>query len=354
MPISLRPDYTAATGNHARSFWRAWTARALGTIHGENPEQIIKRAWGADESALLISRAVPATASTTASGWGSDLLAVAATGTLPILAPASAAAALFARCLQLDFTGVHQTMVPRVQTAPTATWTAEGAPSAMLQPVLASVVCGPLRKVLFGTAVSIELENFAPDTAVAVIKATVIQAATDAVDRALLDATAADLTRPAGLLNGVSDLGATPAGADNLTALTTDLAKLAGAFADAGIAADDACLFMNPRQSVIAKALLVGPLDQLTITGTPAVPAGTVVAVAPTAIGMAFALPELEVSRDGLVHMDTVPRDIDTIAVSQTVKSAWQAGLLLLKIRLHTTWSPLAPAAVQKITGTTW
>jgi hypothetical protein len=282
-------------------------------------------------------------------------LVAAGFGPYVSLAPLSAAAALYPNCLQLSFDGgVNTNVIPKVTTPPTATWISEGSPSTIVQSVYGTVQVGPPRKLLFGAAVTGELQRYGPDTALQIIQRTLIDAATSALDSALLDATAADATRPAGLLNGVSDLGAT-AGA-NLTALITDLAKLAGAISDAKIDAESLVLIMNSRQAIVLRGLLTGPkFDRYTIIGTPALSAGTVVAVAPAGIALYLSPPQIEVSGDGLVHMDSsAPRNIDTQAVGETVKSAWQANLLLLKIRMRATWAPLAAAAVQKIDSATW
>jgi hypothetical protein len=58
---------------------------------------------------------------------------------------------------------------------------------------------------------------------------------------------------------------------------------------------------------------------------------------------------------DTLVHMATDAHDnIDSDAVSETVKSAWQADLLVLKIRLRCCWGKLAAGAVQMISSVSW
>ncbi len=191
------------------------------------------------------------------------------------------------------------------------------------------------------------------DTAVAIVERTLTDAGTVAVDSALLDSTAGDTTRPSGLLYNVSDLGAQGGG---LVALTPDLAKIAGAISDAGLDTENLMFFMNPRQALVARGLLTGPrFSTYSIIGTSALAAGTIVGVAPSAIAMYISPPQIEVVPDGLVHMADDARDsIDTDAVSEVVKAAWQTNLILLKLRLRCTWAPLASAAVQKIESCTW
>ena len=145
-PITLKPsDWGAARS----SFWRAMTARVIGTALQENPENVVRRHWGTNESVLRIVRAAtsPDTQATQQA-----IVPIGDYGVLPILAPASAAAALDADCLQINFGNASSVVIPKINTAPVGQWTAEGSASAMLQPVFGSVVVGPLKKLLFGAA----------------------------------------------------------------------------------------------------------------------------------------------------------------------------------------------------------
>lgn len=327
-------------------------ASVIGTIKKESPEKFVTRHWRGDEAAKLHARGVTAPASTT--GWAADLTGSAVVTSPLTWAPASVAAKLSQRCVSLEFSRADQVLSPTVDTPPTGTWVAEGNPASMVQTIFGMTKVGPPKKILFGAAVSNEIATYSPDVAVPMIRLAVTNAANLSIDTALLDATAADSLRPAGLLADVSDLGATAGGGS--VAMLTDLAAIAGAMADAKIEAEDLIIIANPRQSIVLRGMLTGPAFRTyTIIGTPAVAAGTVIGLAPAAIATYFAAPELEISPNGLVHMeDTSPRDIDTTAVSQTVVSAFQAGLLLLKLRLRCTWAPLAAAAVQKIESVTW
>jgi hypothetical protein len=56
--IPYRPDYSAATNQPSKSFWRGVTANAIGTIKNESPEAIVERAWRGDDAAKIIARAV--------------------------------------------------------------------------------------------------------------------------------------------------------------------------------------------------------------------------------------------------------------------------------------------------------
>ena len=352
--IPLRPDYSAAVTANSRSFWRGMTAHVLGALRNESSDDIVDRGWHNDTAAKLVARAASTPANSTTSGWAKELAPIGITSLITTFAPASAAARLFASCAQLDFQGVSQIIVPKITTPPTGTWVGEGAAAAMVQPVIGNVLIGPPRKLLFGAACTAEIQRYTAETASTIIQRTVTEQANIALDTALLDATAADTMRPAGLLVGVSNLGATAGG--GLAAIVGDIAKLAGAMATAKISAENMMLFMPDALAIKARGLLSPAFSNYyAIVGTPAVADSTIVAIAPQAVAMYLSPPEIEISTDALVHMATDAHDnIDTQAVAETVKSAWQANLLVLKIRLRCTWGPLQTGAVQLISSVSW
>lgn len=151
----LVPEDLHRNGNAAsRSFWRGITSTVMAVLEGrqEPPEKFCQRAWSHDrEAAQWATRAAttPATSATMA-----DLRTIGVGPVLVSLAPASAAASLQANALQLDFTRVYQNLIPRIDTAPTATWVGEAGAANMLQPVLGSVLVGPVKKLLFGCALT--------------------------------------------------------------------------------------------------------------------------------------------------------------------------------------------------------
>jgi hypothetical protein len=349
--IPLRPDYSGVRASTAKSFWRGLTAIALATIRKQDPEDVVARAWGRDEVAGLVTRAATSPASS-GSPWGLEL-PISTASLLVTLAPASAAAKLQAAAVPLDFTGVNIIVVPNVTTAPTGTWVAEGSSVKIVQPVYGSQLIGPPKKLLFGAGFTRELQLCTAETGTVIIQRTLSEAAAVALDTALFDNSAADSARPAGLLNGVSDAGAATGG--GVAALVADLTTICTAMSTAGISSEDLMLVCNPAQAMVARGLLVGPLSTLTIVGTPAVTAGTIIGIAPHAIAMYTGAMQVEVSTDALVHMATDAHDsIDTDAVSETVKSAYQVDMFVMKLRLRTFWAPLKTGAVQLISAVTW
>jgi hypothetical protein len=90
----------------------------------------------------------------------------------------------------------------------------------------------------------------------------------------MFSATAGSASRPAGLLNGLSTLGATAGG--GTTALNGDIAKLITSIASVGNP-DDIAIIASPSQ---AAALMLQPRSgQLRVWSSRALAAGTVLAV---------------------------------------------------------------------------
>jgi hypothetical protein len=280
----------------------------------------------------LVQRA----ASTVASITNSVIAPVAVAPLLSGLAPSSALFALFARCARIDMTGRHQGIIPRVDsiTAPTL-FVSEGSPHPVFQAVTKGEVFGPTRKVLVSCVISNEMRDCSPGLALEKSLGEKVQTLVDTLG---FDANAADDKRPKGLLNGVSNLGATAGG--GLAALIADLAKIAGAFSTAGIAADDLMIFANPAEAIKMRGLLSPAFAaNYTIVGTPAIAASQIVAIAPNAILSGFSgEPTIEYNTTAAITTeDTNPLDIVTSGTANTgtVKSLWQLDSVAIRLRMQ-------------------
>src|SRR5262245_47181521 len=107
-PIPLVPDRSALAAADRRSLHRAVAAMALASARGERPETVLRAIWGDDAQAGLILKA--AVSPTTTSSYPQ----ITAANILPALAPASASARLFARCLSIDLSGISKVRLPHV------------------------------------------------------------------------------------------------------------------------------------------------------------------------------------------------------------------------------------------------
>jgi hypothetical protein len=344
--IPLVADPIAVSRDIHRAFERSLAAHALGRVHGQAPDSIVRKAWPDDARAAVMTRAAQSPTDTT------NAAALMATRVSPLLlvAPPSAAARLFESCVKLDFTGVHAFYVPHVNTHPVPVFVSEGSPIAFVQPNTGKATIGPVKKLAFGLAVTEELNEATPETATVVLARLLGESAAKALDTYVFDAVAGDATRPPGLLAGVTPLAA-QTGPGGIDAIATDLATLAGAISDAGMGADNLTLVCNAREATKLR-ILRGPVFEFQLLSSPAIAAGTVIALVPTAIASGTeGLPETETSKQPEVHFeDTSPQPVP----AAPTKSLFQQAMIGVKVRVRCAWSSLQPGAVQFMTGVKW
>jgi hypothetical protein len=346
-PIPLRADPDAIRSDTYRAFHRSLAAHVLGRVHGQSPDMLVRKTWPDDMRTAVLTRAAVSPTDTTSGA------ALTATKVSPLLlvAPASAAARLFENCVKLDFTGVHQFNIPHVNTHPVPLWVAEGAVIPFVMPNTGKATVGPTHKLAFGLAVTEELNEATPETATVVLGRLLGESAARALDASVFDAVAADSTRPAGLLNGVTPLTA-QTGPGGIDAIAADLATLAGAISDAGMGADNLTIVCNAREATKLR-LLRGPVFEFQLLSSPAIAAGTVIALVPTAIASGYeGAPEIETSKHPEVHFeDTSPQPVPA---GPSTRSLFQQAMLGLKVRVRCAWATLQPGAVQYMTSVKW
>jgi Phage capsid family len=345
--IPFRPDPAAYERENCRSLVRVITAKALGR---DDPSGLLQRTWPHDTRAEMLLKAAVSPTST------SSYPTHATARTLPALAPQSAAVRLFARCLEVDLAGVATVRIPYTVTTPQPGFIGEGAAAPLAQFSLAGVDLGPARKILIQSAVTGELENSGPETASVIIGRSLAEATARSLDTAVFGGAAADATRPAGLLNGVTPITATAGG--GLAALASDLGNLAGQIADAEIASDDLVIIAHPESAT--KLRVLAPGFGNTVLGCAQLAVGTVIAVAPSGLGVGYSgVPDIETSIEATVHFeDSSPLQIASGAQGSGVlatptKSAFQQDLIIIRVRARCAWAAL-PGAVQYLSGATW
>jgi hypothetical protein len=349
--IPLRPDPHALAAADRRSLIRAFTAQALGVVRNQGADDLLRSVWPDDHQAALIHRGAVSPTLT------SDYPTITTATVLPALAPASASARLFSRCMSVDLAGISTVRVPHVATAPQPGFVAEAGPAPVAQFSFDGADLGPARKILIMTAVSGELEGATPETASTIIGRALADATAKSVDTAVFSADAADSTKPAGLLYNVTPLAAASTGSDT-EKMATDIAALAAAIADADIAADDMVIVANTAQAAKLR-LLSSPNFTNTIIGTNAIADGTLIAIAPAGVAVGYSgSPEIEASRDALIHFeDGTALPIGSVGSPNTVaaptRSAFQTNAIVLKVRARCAWAAL-PGAVQVIAPVGW
>jgi hypothetical protein len=325
------------------------TAVALGPLLKESPTKIVSRSWPRDAMAETLVRAAttPTTAGSVPTGGKFAFLSG--------LAPQSAAVRLFALCQRVDMAGIYELHVPAATTSPVPVFIGEGLPAPMKEAVIAPTIIGPVRKMLVGTGITSELEFAVPETASVIIGRLLSEQAGKSLDAVLFDNVAADTTRPAGLLNGVTPITATAGG--GLVAIATDLANIADAIATAGGNTDTIAFVANPRQAIVLR-LLASPSFGYTVIGCAALADGTIIGVAPDAVMSGYdGAPEIDVSKVATAQFEnTTPLPIvdGSSTPAPGTRSAWQTDTLFLRLRVKCCWGPLATGMVQVVNSTSW
>jgi hypothetical protein len=351
--IPLRVDRDALVADQRRSLYRAIAAKVLGARSREPAHRIVERAWPDDHRAMLITRAPTTPTSTTAAA----ALAQTRTGDLFLVAPGSAAAQLFSRCPRLDFDGVSQFLVPYVGAHPTPLFVAEGAPIPVGQAGLGHATVGPVHKLAFITTLSNELEAATPESASVILGRLMGEAAAKALDLAVFGTAAADATRPAGLLDGVTPLTAAAAGATAIDTAGADIAAFADAFATANINSANMILIAHPKQAWKLRLVLGFETLSVSVLMSIALTPGTVIAVVPEAIASGYeGQSEIETTRYPDVHLEAAaPLDIATSGtMAVPVMSTFQQDLMAVKLRVRCAWAALQPGAVQFMNNVNW
>jgi hypothetical protein len=336
-----------------RSWCRAIAAKALGA-RNLDPRKVLKAAWPDDQRAELILRAAQSPTST------ADFPVQTLVGSFRSLMPGSAAWKLFEHpsALRLDLTGIHKVEIPALAgLPPQPVFIAEGQPAPALEWTFAKAVLGPTRKILVLAAVSGELDQASPETASAIIGRVLSDATNTSVDRIAFDANAADATRPAGLLFGVTPIAASAA-TDPWAAMNEDLANLVEEIGAAGVDPSEAIFVMRPRGSMLL-SLRAGPQFDNRVFMSIGLAQKTVIAIAPAGVASGYqGPPVIETGREALLHFeDTAPTDISTPgtpnAVAAPAKSLYQTDLIGIRVKANAAWCA-APGAVSVVESVNW
>ncbi len=161
------------------------------------------------------------------------------------------------------------------------------------------------------------------------------------LDSALLDTSAGDATRPAGLRNGIS--GLTPS--DNTVpseALAEDVRDLIKAVAP--VSANAPVVFVaTPAQAAALKLYMGANGQPFEVLSSAGISDKTVICVATNSLVSAIdPVPRFDVSREATVHLNDVPSQIGTVGTPNVVSaptwSLYQMDALGLRLRLDCSW----------------
>jgi hypothetical protein len=346
-PIRLRPDVTETARLERRSLNRALCGIALAGSHDEHAADWVERTWR-DPTATMMTRAAqsPADSQTGFPQWVS-------TSVLPALAPRSAALKLFGACLYLELAGQYAVKVPKLVTFPQPIFVGEGNASPVAQWDFGATTLGPVKKTLINAAVTGELDRATPDTASKVIGRVLGNATERSLDAYVLGAGAGDAATPPGLLHNVVPITASTN--SSITAISSDIGAMVEAIANSNIDVADVIFVCAPRQAVTLRTLL--PHFDAAVVPSIALPAGTVMAVAPQGVAWATdgAGPEIDSSKSTALHYDDSSPQTDLMTPPAVpTRSAFQTDLIVVKVRSALTWTTVAPGAVQVVADVNW
>jgi hypothetical protein len=347
-PVVVPEDRDRNGFAERRSVQRVLAAKALATARKLNAADILRAAWPGDGQAAMLLKAASPPLTT------GDYPQIQTTAMLRNLAPSSAALKLFADSLQIDLGGITSVSVPHIAPAPLAVFIGEGQPMPLLNYTVGKTTVGPMRKILFGIAVSREVNESTPGTAAVVLGEAMNAHASRSLDAVAFGTAAATANQPAGLLNGVTPLTASTQTA-TLDAAIEDVAALAGAIGAANIDPTDMVVVASPKQAAVLRLL---PAEQpYQVHASLALADKTVCGFAPAAIGAAFAEPELTSSLSAAIHMeDSAPLALVGSAgvVATPQRGVFQTDCIAIKCRARACWAVVAPGGAQMVTNTSW
>jgi len=347
-PFPLPGDIRATK---LRPFWRAAAAQVLGEAEaGSSAYRELAKHWP-----NMTTRAATLPATTTQSGWASQLAGgIKVADVLSDLAPRSAAAILFERGALIDMSGVTIVNIPVPSVTLVPSFIQEGSPIPVGQDTLAATVLGPPRKLVLIQAFTSELSRLSAQPVEEIISRTMRQAASRQLDAAVFSATAADATRPAGILAGLVALTASSGGGIN--AMVGDVRLLANELAADGFG--DEILYFTDMGHAETLRVHATPALADRVIGSPAIAIGTIIAVAPGGVATGFGTePEISTVRETTLHFDTAPAQIGVVGAPNVVaaptRSLFQTDAIALRMILRLAWVA-APGSVAYITSATW
>lgn len=340
--------------------FRAAVCHVLDRARGryEGPDAIARQLFGDDPVTPLVLRAATVPAAVGSAPWAGVFAQAAVADAIVGLAPASAAAEVISRGLQVSLAGVASISVPYriVSAADAGGFLTEGGVIPVKQ---LNLTAGPvLTPNKFGSIAVFtrELEKYGAQGMMSVCRQILGEAAALALDAAVFSSTAASSIRPAGILNGVTPI--TPTAGGGQAALATDIGNIFEALASAG-AGVDVVLIANPGQAASLK-IWAGPKFDYPVLASAALAPGTVIALEAGSFVSGFSSePEFESSTETVLHMeDTTPLPLGSVGSPNTIaaptRSLWQTDCIALRMILRCGWGVRAPGHVQVINSVTW
>lgn len=348
---------------------RAAVCRLLSHISGAPIERVLEDRYPGHEATAAVTRTAVAVATTTTSGWASQLVETAMADFLALLPPTSVYPVLRSMGVALTFganSGAIKIPFSSSTTALAGGFVLEGDPIPVGRLTLDSVTLTPHK---FGIIVPMtkEVMRYTNPALEAIVRSELLARTAIKLDSLLIDTTAGSATRPAGLRYNVSAAG-NAYGGNDYVAFLEDMKTLLSPF-DTANAGRSLALLMNPAQARSVR-MMAGPnasgfgwanqfLADFRVVVSTSITAGTVIAVDTadfvTSTGDA---PMFETSDQATIHMEDSPAALSAVASPNTVaapiRSMFQTNSVALKMTMDVSWAMRRSGMVQWVENVGW
>jgi HK97 family phage major capsid protein len=350
--------YKAITASVIAQMWKA-----RGRIVGA--EEIVKERFGDDEAMQLVLKAVTNPANTTVAGWAQELVATVLADFMAALPVMSIYPGLSAAGQRLTFGRAGIIKVPLRNTvalgspgALNGSFVGEGQPIPVRRASLGSISLTP-KKMAVISSFTKEMDLHSTPSIEAVVRQAINEDTSRAIDAALIDATAADTIRPAGLKAAAN----TPNSITPEAVLTTtydkmvsDLKRMINGIVAAG-GGTSLVLLINPADALSLQWVTIAdgsfPFDSVqngVLRGIRVLQSTTVTAKQPLMVdagefvSVTADTPEFDVSDQATIHEeDTTPLPISATGAPNTVaapvRSLWQTYSMAVRMILPMNWA---------------
>jgi HK97 family phage prohead protease/HK97 family phage major capsid protein len=361
-PLGVQVDDPKASDLIIRSALCHFVSRAT----GKTLDTVLEEKYPGHEPTALITKADATIATTTTSGWASQLVNTATAELVDLLSPFSVYPGLAGKGIKVTFNNNQGAInIPSISTdaALAGGFVLEGDPIPVGRFTTASTSLVPHK---FGiiTTMSKEAAKYTTPALENVLRRSILRRTAITLDGILLDATAGSTTRPAGLLNGVSAVASGFGGGD-YEAVISDINALMAPF-DTANAGRSMVLIMHPAQAR-KLAMMPGPdgtfgwadrfMSQFTVLTSTSATAARLIAVDAEDFATATGdTPQFDVSEQTTLHMSDTPLELVSAGgtVADPTRSMFQTNSLALRMILPITWKMRRSGMVQWIDGTSW
>lgn len=344
---------------------RSAVVHTLAKLTGKSVDDVLEQRYPGHEATAIVTKADATVATTTTSGWASELINTATGDFINTLKPDSVFPDLLAMGTGLTFNNAQGAIKLPSRTSATSVngdFVLEGDPIPVRRLTTTSVTLTPRKMGVISTFTK-ELAKYSTPAIEGLIRSEIISDTAVTLDSKLLDATAGSTTRPAGLLNGVS-AAASGFGGGDYAAFLADIKAVMAPF-DTANAGRRMALIMHPAQAR-SLFLMPGPdgtfgwadrfTKQFTVLTSTSATSGRLIAVDAADFAGAYGGMEFDVSEQATLHMSDAPAELVTAGgtVADPTRSLFQTASIAVRMLLDVTWAMRRSGMVQWIDGVTW